>query len=59
MEETDDPKDRADLIMGRVVPLGQRFYPSESAFPLRRCSFLFLCLLEADYGGQASLQHCS
>ncbi len=25
----------ADLILSRVVPLGQRFYPSTSAFPLR------------------------
>lgn len=35
MEETDNPKERSDIIMARVVPLGQRFYPSESAFPLR------------------------
>ncbi|KAF8168187.1 nucleoporin [Crassisporium funariophilum] len=35
MEESNDPKTRADTIMQRVVPLGQRFYPSESAFPLR------------------------
>jgi len=35
MEETDDQKERSDVIMARVVPLGQRFYPSESAFPLR------------------------
>ena len=35
MQETDDAKDRADLIMTNVIPLGQRFYPSESSFPLR------------------------
>ena len=39
MQETDDPIERADAIMGRVVPLGQRFYPSESAFPLRTLNF--------------------
>ena len=30
-----DAKVAADRIMGRVIPLGQRYYPSESAFPLR------------------------
>ncbi|KIM48278.1 hypothetical protein M413DRAFT_439999 [Hebeloma cylindrosporum] len=35
MEETDDAKERSDIIMARIIPLGQRFYPSESAFPLR------------------------
>lgn len=25
----------ADMIQSRVIPLGQRFYPSTSAFPLR------------------------
>jgi len=34
LQETEDPKDRADLILTRFVPLGQRFYPSECAFPL-------------------------
>ena len=41
MQETDDAKDRADLIMTNVIPLGQRFYPSESSFPLRSCFDLF------------------
>jgi len=44
MEETDVPAERADIIISRVIPLGQRFYPSEGAFPLRECavlSFLF------------------
>src|SRR5258708_5977284 len=35
MEETDVPAERADIIMSRVIPLGQRFYPSQCAFPLR------------------------
>ena len=35
MEETDVPAERADIIISRVIPLGQRFYPSEGAFPLR------------------------
>lgn len=38
MEETDISADRADMIVSRVVPLGQRFYPSDSAFPLRTSS---------------------
>ncbi|KAG5647653.1 hypothetical protein DXG03_009006 [Asterophora parasitica] len=35
LREEADPLATADLILGRVVPLGKRFYPSESAFPLR------------------------
>ncbi|KAG6862386.1 hypothetical protein C0995_011826 [Termitomyces sp. Mi166 len=35
LQEEVDPAATADLILGRVVPLGKRFYPSESAFPLR------------------------
>ncbi|KAG6912027.1 hypothetical protein DXG01_000275 [Tephrocybe rancida] len=35
LREEADPSVTADLIQGRVVPLGKRFYPSESAFPLR------------------------
>ncbi|KAG6853585.1 hypothetical protein C0991_003109 [Blastosporella zonata] len=35
LKEEADPSTTADLIQGRVVPLGKRFYPSESAFPLR------------------------
>lgn len=31
-----DPKDGADKLLSKIVPLGQRFYPSESAFPLRK-----------------------
>ncbi|KAG6898064.1 hypothetical protein C0992_006542 [Termitomyces sp. T32_za158] len=34
LKEEADPATTADLILGRVVPLGKRFYPSESAFPL-------------------------
>lgn len=40
MEETDVPAERADLIVSRVIPLGQRFYPSECAFPLSKSSVL-------------------
>ncbi|KAF9455109.1 nucleoporin [Macrolepiota fuliginosa MF-IS2] len=32
----------ADLILSRVVPLGQRFYPSTSAFPLRHIATLLV-----------------
>ena len=41
MQETDDAKERADLIMTNVIPLGHRFYPSESSFPLRSWFDLF------------------
>jgi hypothetical protein len=37
-----DPSDAADRLVAKVVPLGQRFYPSECAFPLRKCSTLRL-----------------
>ncbi|KAF9015084.1 nucleoporin [Cyathus striatus] len=39
-QEASDPSTQADLLMGRIVPLGQRFYPSESAFPLRHIATL-------------------
>jgi len=32
----------ADLILSRIVPLGQRFYPSTSAFPLRHIATLLV-----------------
>ncbi|KJA29400.1 hypothetical protein HYPSUDRAFT_32851 [Hypholoma sublateritium FD-334 SS-4] len=48
MQETDDPIERADAIMGRVVPLGQRFYPSESAFPLRFIAALLVRFMLAN-----------
>ncbi|KAJ7634229.1 nucleoporin [Mycena polygramma] len=32
----------ADQIIAKVVPLGQRFYPSESAFPLRHIATLLV-----------------
>ncbi|TFY65154.1 hypothetical protein EVJ58_g2157 [Rhodofomes roseus] len=32
----------ADRIVSKVVPLGQRFYPSESAFPLRHVASLLV-----------------
>ncbi|KAG6818004.1 hypothetical protein H0H87_009159 [Tephrocybe sp. NHM501043] len=35
LREETDPSTTADLIQSRVVPLGKRLYPSESAFPLR------------------------
>ncbi|KAH9487013.1 putative nucleoporin [Psilocybe cubensis] len=45
MNETDDPVERADLIMARVIPLGQRFYPSESSFPTRYIANLLIKFL--------------
>ncbi len=43
------PAERADIIISRVIPLGQRFYPSEGAFPLREwsglyCPFFFILI---------------
>ncbi|KAF5385258.1 hypothetical protein D9615_001454 [Tricholomella constricta] len=35
LREEVDPLTTADLILSRVIPLGKRFYPSESAFPFR------------------------
>ena len=35
VSEGADSATTADLIIARIVPIGQRFYPSESAFPLR------------------------
>ena len=38
-----DAKVAADRIVGKVIPLGQRFYPSQSAFPLRKYLSRSLC----------------
>ena len=35
-----DPSEAADRLVAKVIPLGQRFYPSECAFPLRKCFHL-------------------
>ncbi|OCH96059.1 nucleoporin [Obba rivulosa] len=37
-----DPQVAADRIVSKVVPLGQRFYPSDSAFPLRHIASLLV-----------------
>jgi nuclear pore complex protein Nup155 len=37
LEPDADAQINADRIISKIVPLGQRFYPSESAFPLREC----------------------
>ncbi|EMD42139.1 hypothetical protein CERSUDRAFT_90739 [Gelatoporia subvermispora B] len=37
-----DPQVAADRIVSKVVPLGQRFYPSDSAFPLRHIAALLV-----------------
>ncbi|KAJ7596975.1 nucleoporin [Mycena floridula] len=42
LEEEEDPLVQADQVIAKVVPLGQRFYPSESAFPLRPMSDLLV-----------------
>lgn len=49
--------EKANLILTRFVPLGQRFYPSESAFPLRSCKFFILscCVWPGDLGFIASI----
>ncbi|THV07704.1 nucleoporin [Dendrothele bispora CBS 962.96] len=40
--DTTDPQVQADQVVPSVVPLGQRFYPSESAFPLRNVADLLV-----------------
>jgi hypothetical protein len=35
LDDDADPQTNADRIIAKIVPLGQRFFPSESAFPLR------------------------
>jgi len=37
-----DPKLGADRLMSKVIPLGQRFYPSDSAFPVRHIASLLV-----------------
>ncbi|CCM05199.1 uncharacterized protein FIBRA_07408 [Fibroporia radiculosa] len=37
-----EPETATDRIISQVVPLGQRFYPSESAFPLRYIASLLV-----------------
>ncbi|TFY73690.1 hypothetical protein EWM64_g10322, partial [Hericium alpestre] len=36
------PAETADAIQAQVVPLGQRFYPSDSAFPFRHIAMLLV-----------------
>ncbi|KAI0313508.1 nucleoporin [Amylostereum chailletii] len=38
------PAEGMDKIQGKIVPLGQRFYPSESAFPFRHIARLLVNL---------------
>jgi hypothetical protein len=40
LEPDADAQTNADRVIAKIVPLGQRFYPSESAFPLREYIFL-------------------
>ncbi|GLB36074.1 putative non-repetitive/WGA-negative nucleoporin C-terminal [Lyophyllum shimeji] len=42
LREEPDPSKAADRIFVRVVSLGKRFYPSESAFPLRYIATLLV-----------------
>ncbi|KAJ7103618.1 nucleoporin [Mycena belliarum] len=50
LEGQDDTLSTADQIIARVVPLGQRFYPSESAFPLRHVATLLVRFSLANKG---------
>lgn len=50
-EET-DTQTTADVIVSRVVPLGKRFYPSESAFPLRRSFNILSKNKQSDWYGR-------
>ncbi|KAF8898825.1 nucleoporin [Infundibulicybe gibba] len=42
LEETPDILVTADNMAAKIIPLGQRFYPSESAFPLRYIASLLV-----------------
>ncbi|KAI3622521.1 nucleoporin [Moniliophthora roreri] len=42
VDVTPDPQAQADKIVSTIVPLGQRFYPSEFAFPLALVSDLLI-----------------
>jgi nuclear pore complex protein Nup155 len=56
-----DPQAAADRIISKVIPLGQRFYPSQSAFPLRECLTVFHNLQQnfsCYFTAQDILQHC-
>ncbi|KAH9857879.1 nucleoporin [Lenzites betulinus] len=37
-----EPKVAADRILAKVIPLGQRYYPSDSAFPLQHITSLLV-----------------
>ncbi|KAJ7487525.1 nucleoporin [Mycena galericulata] len=50
LEGEDDTLSTADQIIAKVVPLGQRFYPSESAFPLRHIATLLVRFSLANKG---------
>ncbi|KAJ6575033.1 nucleoporin [Mycena capillaripes] len=50
LEGEDDTLTTADQIIAKVVPLGQRFYPSESAFPLRHIATLLVKFSLANKG---------
>ncbi|KAJ7783706.1 nucleoporin [Mycena maculata] len=50
LEGEDDTLSTADQIIAKVVPLGQRFYPSESAFPLRHIATLLVRFSLANEG---------
>ncbi|KAJ7932473.1 nucleoporin [Mycena leptocephala] len=50
LEGDDDTLSTADQIIAKVVPLGQRFYPSESAFPLRHIATLLVRFSLANKG---------
>lgn len=41
---------QSDLILAKVVQLGQRFYPSESAFPLRLVATLLVRFMLSNKG---------
>ncbi|TCD69902.1 hypothetical protein EIP91_005726 [Steccherinum ochraceum] len=45
-----EPAEAADRIQSKVQPLGQRFYPSVSAFPLRHIALLLVRFMLANKG---------
>lgn len=50
LNESPDVVAQSDLILAKVVQLGQRFYPSESAFPLRLVATLLVRFMLSNKG---------
>lgn len=52
-----EPQVAADRIQSKVQPLGQRFYPSTSAFPLRESIFVAAVIFSDPHTGRVPAGH--